>query len=463
MIAKSEILEMASKLGLGPDTIEKDYVLGWLLHGIHQETVLASWLFKGGTSLKKCFFETFRFSEDLDFTLKERAHLTEDFLVKIFGTICDRVYEETGIEFQKDQIKFKIIDKGNGDYSSQGKIQYNGPLRRKQGFASIKLDLTSDEIIVLQAEERRVHHPYSDEPGNGIFSRCYSFEEVVAEKIRALGQRARPRDLYDVVHFFRNRNLITNPQLVYNTLIKKCEFKKIDVPTYDSVNDHEKIDELEPQWSNMLAHQLPSLPPLESFWEDLAPFFDWLHGSLNEERLVAQKMEEETPLSFGRISYGCIDGHIHKIQFSAASRVCIKMMYHNKNRTIEPISFRRARNGNRIFYGFERESEKIKAFSISEIHSVEITSLPYHEKYPVEISASGAVSMPPIRREKASSSSFRSPKVRRPTSSSLKYKFRCPTCGRLFSKQSYDSNLGEHKNKDGYRCYGRSGIFESHG
>lgn len=27
-----------------------------------------SWVFKGGTCLKKCYFETYRFSEDLDFT-----------------------------------------------------------------------------------------------------------------------------------------------------------------------------------------------------------------------------------------------------------------------------------------------------------------------------------------------------------------------------------------------------------
>ena len=29
-------------------------------------------------------------------------------------------------------------------------------------------------------------------------ARCYSYEEVFAEKVRALAERARPRDLYDV-------------------------------------------------------------------------------------------------------------------------------------------------------------------------------------------------------------------------------------------------------------------------
>lgn len=38
-----------------------------------------SWIFKGGTCLKKCFFETYRFFEDLDFTLRNEALLDEVF------------------------------------------------------------------------------------------------------------------------------------------------------------------------------------------------------------------------------------------------------------------------------------------------------------------------------------------------------------------------------------------------
>ncbi len=74
MIDKREILETASALRLLPHVVEKDYVLGWLLAGINAHPALAtSWVFKGGTCLKKCYFETYRFSEDLDFTLRDVA------------------------------------------------------------------------------------------------------------------------------------------------------------------------------------------------------------------------------------------------------------------------------------------------------------------------------------------------------------------------------------------------------
>ncbi len=400
MIEKNEILQLAKNLDLSADTVEKDYVLGWMLHGISEHIELKKWLFKGGTSLKKCFFETFRFSEDLDFTIKESEHLDVDFLLRSMREVADSLYEETGIEFFQDQFRFKIRPNGSSKLSAEGTIHYNGPLKRRQGsVATIKIDLTNDEIIVLDSERKKVDHPYTDEPASGIWTNCYAFEEVIAEKIRALGQRARPRDVYDVVHFFRNRGLIKNPQLVYNTLVKKCAYKSIQVPTFASIEAHEKIDELVSQWEHMLAHQLPSLPPLESFWKDINPFFEWLNNALKEDKTMPTGKPDEVVFQYGRVTGSKSFDHVlQKIQFAAANRVCVMLGYADKQRTIEPLSFRRSRDGNRLFYGFERESNQVKAFSISKIDDVSVTNLPYTEKYPVEISASGAISMPPVRR-----------------------------------------------------------------
>ena len=56
MIDRREILDTVGTLGLLPQVVEKDYVLGWVLAGIYRQTALAeSWIFKGGTCLKKCY------------------------------------------------------------------------------------------------------------------------------------------------------------------------------------------------------------------------------------------------------------------------------------------------------------------------------------------------------------------------------------------------------------------------
>ncbi len=329
MIEKKEVLELAHSLDLRPETVEKDYVLGWMLFGINtNKNLKGKWIFKGGTSLKKCFFETFRFSEDLDFTLSDSSHFNKQFLLQEFYTIADLLYEETGIEFRKDKFTFKILDKVKGK-TAQGKIHFNGPLRRWEKYASIKIDLTNNEILVLEKVVKKVHHPYSDEPQNGIKAFCYAFEEIIAEKVRALAQRARPRDLYDVIHFFRNRHMISNPHLVYDVLKKKSVFKDIEVPTFQFIEEHEKIEELNAEWKNMLAHQLPSLPPLLSFWEDLKPFFQWLEGTIQKKELrPLSKAHDEIIFNPNRIARAYnIDSILHKIQFAATNRVCIKLLY----------------------------------------------------------------------------------------------------------------------------------------
>ena len=75
MITKAEILELAGNLSLQQTTVQKDYVIGWVLRAISNHIHLRQWVFKGGTCLKKCYFETYRFSEDLDFTIPTNQEL----------------------------------------------------------------------------------------------------------------------------------------------------------------------------------------------------------------------------------------------------------------------------------------------------------------------------------------------------------------------------------------------------
>ena len=110
MVTKNEILDVKDLCGLDPHVIEKDYVLGWVLAGIYHHASLKNhWIFKGGTSFHKCHFETFRFSEDLDFTITEPPHLNCDFLVKTFSEISDWIFYATGFEIPKRLLNFESI------------------------------------------------------------------------------------------------------------------------------------------------------------------------------------------------------------------------------------------------------------------------------------------------------------------------------------------------------------------
>ena len=170
MIGKHELLEMANTLRLNAHVVEKDYALGWALAGIaaHRE-IADSWVFKGCTCLKKCYFETYRFSEDLDFTLQDGAHLDEEFLKRVFAEVAEWVYEQSGLELPAASQDSELYANPRGELNCQGKLSYRGPVSpRSGGLPRIKLDLTADERLVLAPVRMPVFHPYSDAPDGGI-------------------------------------------------------------------------------------------------------------------------------------------------------------------------------------------------------------------------------------------------------------------------------------------------------
>ena len=62
MIEKNEIIEISKFKKLNPSIIEKDYILGWILAALQNLSELfENWVFKGGTYLKKCCFDDYRF------------------------------------------------------------------------------------------------------------------------------------------------------------------------------------------------------------------------------------------------------------------------------------------------------------------------------------------------------------------------------------------------------------------
>lgn len=280
MIDRQEILAHAAKNSLSANMIEKDYVINWILAGISNSTVLRDqWIFKGGTCLKKCYFKTYRFSEDLDFTINDVTYINKNLLLTEFSNIGDWIYEKTGIEIPRDHIDFKTYQNPRGNISIVGKLAYKGPLQRRSNLSTIKLDLTNDELIVRSPRRVNVHHPYSDLNINRLTILTYSVEEIFAEKLRALAERMRPRDLYDVIHLHKDKRWHLNRAIVLEILIKKCQFKNIDTPTLQSIISSSSKFDLISDWSNMLSHQISSLRPCKHYWDQIPEVFSWLYST----------------------------------------------------------------------------------------------------------------------------------------------------------------------------------------
>jgi len=280
MIDKNEVIKFAKIKNLNLSIIEKDYVLGWLLAAIQNNVELSkNWVFKGGTCLKKCYFENYRFSEDLDFSLIEASHINEAFLKDSISHIIKWLYDEIGLEIPLEGVVIDLYKNKQNNINAQVGLRYCGPLRpkSKRSWPKVKFDLSADERIVKTPEKRKIFHNYSDEPLAGIYVSAYPIDEVFAEKLRALVERCRPRDLYDVIMLYQKKdNYKLSSINCLNILKEKCSHKSIDLPNLIKMDNHPQKDILISQWNNMLQHQISNLPIYEDFWGKLTNVFEWL-------------------------------------------------------------------------------------------------------------------------------------------------------------------------------------------
>jgi predicted nucleotidyltransferase component of viral defense system len=69
VIDRNEIIRRADQDRLPAPTVERDYILSHVLSAIATSGQAERIVFKGGTALRLCYFEDYRYSADLDFSL----------------------------------------------------------------------------------------------------------------------------------------------------------------------------------------------------------------------------------------------------------------------------------------------------------------------------------------------------------------------------------------------------------
>ena len=275
--AYSLILQVHQSTGIPWHVIERDYLLSWILAGISQVPALFDTLvFKGGTALRKCYFDDYRFSEDLDFTglpaaprgdsmensMREACEIVQQrFLKESVDIVCKRYNEKRA--HPGNQEAFKI----------RARLPWhNYPL------TSIMVEITMDEKILRPQQRRKIIHHY-DEPFEAEI-KTYSLEEVVAEKLRAILQnidrfkgsrwvRPRARDYYDLWHILSTRRDDMNFTDFSSFLRNKCSAKNITFTGAGDFFDDSLLALVGRDWEVSLADIVPDPPALKMVLSDL--------------------------------------------------------------------------------------------------------------------------------------------------------------------------------------------------
>jgi predicted nucleotidyltransferase component of viral defense system len=263
MILKREIEKIAEQKKVAKATIDKDWVLGHFIDAIFSiPECNRDLIFKGGTCLKKCWFNDYRFSEDLDFTSINPGFVLDK---KLLDKIVSLVNERTEIPLhvhKLEQLKFNDRPTGfaaNVKFWGADHPRNQAPPPPQRWLTSIKIEIILYEQMAFPPELRQIHHGYSDNLSELTAAGvpCYSIQEVLAEKLRALIQRSytAPRDFYDIWYLSQNV-----PELNWSEIVeafhKKMKFKNIEFSGIDQMINGENDKQLMAAWNNSLAHQI---------------------------------------------------------------------------------------------------------------------------------------------------------------------------------------------------------------
>jgi len=270
MLSRAELQRLANRQKVALGILEKDYVITEVLKALSQVPMLnKDFVFKGGTALRKVYFSDWRYSEDLDFTVRHDMNKEE------LRQALDAWYHQVE---QASQIRLatKMLHKPNG--YARVRTQFVGPLAYP---GMIYIDLSFDEPLCLEPEYKRVlTNPFTGEQRKVL---VYPLEELLAEKMRSLIERGKSRDYYDVWRLLKEYTSQLNLELLGMVLGKKLAHK---CPCLHAINDFLPQDPraLKRYWEKDLQQQINSLPPLEQVLEELQGMLDKLvapHVSLS--------------------------------------------------------------------------------------------------------------------------------------------------------------------------------------
>ncbi len=267
---RKRLEEVSKKSSLRLDVVQQDYLLSWLLVGIFQHPQLKSNLiFKGGTALKKGYFGEYRFSEDLDFSVRGE---TSDNLLQYIAEACKnaetqmRAYAPIQLVVKKYEEK-KPHPEGQLAFTVSAQFPW-----QSQPLTKAMIEI-SNEKVLLEPVIKPLLHPY----GEAIDLRLslYSLEEIIIEKLRAILQhtkklherdwsRSRARDYYDLWRIFGMFEDQLDREVISTNLPLKCSYKEVLFTEPLDFFDEKMVRYVSKTWNQWLSPLVPHLPDCDT-------------------------------------------------------------------------------------------------------------------------------------------------------------------------------------------------------
>jgi len=242
MLTRAQIQRLAQRNRIGVQVQERDYLQNLLLYLLYNRSQALA--FKGGTAVRIVYGGN-RFSEDLDFNAPADVELLKSLWQLVSSNLLDfGIFSE-------------IRNSWLSDVGYSFDVSYQGPLfdgrDRTKGKVRVDLNLRPEAVET----HRALISPEHDDLRPFVIT-VLTPEQLLAEKVRALLVRSKPRDVYDIwllIHqgVKMNRALVADKLALYSLSL-----------TIDSLAA--ALDKAHLDWKRDLFALLPQFLS----WEDIA-------------------------------------------------------------------------------------------------------------------------------------------------------------------------------------------------
>lgn len=229
MIPRAYVIEWQhSAPWIADEQIEQDLILSRILICIYQNEYLnEQLLFRGGTALNKLFFtDPVRYSEDLDFVQVKPGPIKE--IVKTIQGLIDPWLGKSSTQSRKDgfRIYYQFVPESDPEGNKRIKIEIN----TREHFAVFPINKIKFSVS-------------SSWYTNECELNTYQLDELLGTKLRALYQRKKGRDLFDLGWAIQNQDVDHNKIVTAFKAYMKFQGNSVTAKQYlqnleDKMNDY---------------------------------------------------------------------------------------------------------------------------------------------------------------------------------------------------------------------------------
>lgn len=250
MIPLTEINDAVKKYQVSADTIEKDYVISWILCCLSKSKIKDKFIFYGGTAIKRIYFESHRFSEDIDLLSSE--YFDQDYLLQELN-ILKMAREEVNLILDIDPST--VIARKN---RIQLLVNYSGYDEIIGVPKEIRLDFVMNMDLYGQVHDNKMIASYSDLQSRDTRLSVMSLNTIFANKLGLLidSTRNEPRDLFDIWFLLqRQGEFKLNFEEICTAFKEKYGFQ----PTLNSLRSGLNKKSLKNTWEARLRKQVAQI------------------------------------------------------------------------------------------------------------------------------------------------------------------------------------------------------------